>query len=1022
MMSTTRTRDVWVVACLVWAGLGLTLIKNVGLESAVWLVMGTATAVLVTVSVQQRRPWGRLAWLAVAFGVLATTAGQYFWDADQAVPNPTGDLLRDGAFVAVAALALCIALVAMSLHRSSVSDASGWLDSALVFFTLLMVSSEFILYPIWYSPHIDRGHAVALVGVAFLGLLLATAAARLWFVTDFAVNRSLRVLVIAILIMLFGVGFLAAIDLAGPTAGSMANQFQIDRITAWAFFTLVGVAVTDPSVRRPPAGDIDKGLVTRGRAMALISVTVLVPPGLLFVHLDQSNYLASTAFVVETALLALLLGLRVNLLIVRYREAVRREQVLREVNAALMRVTRSEEISRDISDWSARLVEQSGVTCMIGTDSALAASGIGALGARVRGADGKRSFRTVVSVPGSLPARSIVVDTPGPVPTSSLAALAVLGQSVGMALERLALARRIVERATAQRLDLLLHNSSDVICLVDSVGVVRYMTEAIRDLTARGPSGFVGTQWADLFSEPALARQLLERARSSGEAAAELALSPDQQGEETLRTVEANASWLATEQQFVVTQHDITERYVLQQELAYQAFHDDLTGLKNRSVFREELERASARSRRSKRSFAVLMMDIDDFKAINDSLGHPFGDQVLRVVAGRLVECVREEDTPVRLGGDEFAAVLESTNTDTDALAVAHRILDRLREPTVVAGTEIVIGASIGVCVSDGNTNPEDLERDADLALYDAKNAGKGRVSVFRADMHAVALNRMSITRELRGAVDRGEIEVRYQPIVELTTGALAGFEALVRWDHPTRGKLLPDAFVSYAEDSGEIIVIGAHVISQAIADLGSWHRRFPDHAGLRLAINLSGKQLQDSLVSETIAVGLHENQVDPRSLVVEVTETVLLPGASLAATQLASMHDRGVSVYIDDFGTGWSSLQYLRTLPVSGLKLAGEFVTSLPGTADVSLVRSIHRMSAALGLDEPIAEGVETAAQRDALVAVGFKLAQGYLFAVPLTRAEIDDRLPQWQPVEWLPGTPLQVPLPRSGHAPRRS
>lgn len=1018
-MPTTRTRDVWVAACLVWAGLALSLIGNTELESALWIIMGGATGILVVVSVVQRRPWGRFAWLLIAFGVLTATAGQYFWSLDQVGrPIATDHLLRDGALATCAAVALCVAVVIMSMHRSSISDASGWLDSALVFIALLMTSSEFILYPIWFSTEINRPSAVILICVVAVSLLLATSTARLWFVTDITVNRSLRVLAAGISIMLFGIGLLAAIDLATEPIGSLSAQFQIDHLTMWAFFALVGVAVTEPSVRRPPAGEVDKGLVTRGRAMTLITVTVLVPPGLLILHLGDSHFLGSREFVAETAVLAILLGLRVNHLIKRYREAVRREQVLREVNAALMRVTRSDEISRDISDWSARLVEQSGVTCMIGTDAALAASGIGRLGSRVRTAAGDHNYRTVVAVPGSRPPRSIVLDTPEPIPASTLAGLAVLGQSVGMALERLTLARRLVERATAQRLELLLHNSSDVICLVDAAGVVRYMTEAVRDLTGRAPRTFVGTPWAELFADPPAARLLLDRARGSGEASGELRLASGDESSDPFTTLEANATWLETEEQFVVTQHDITERHVLQQELAYLAFHDELTGLKNRAVFREELASASARSRRSGQSFAVLMLDLDDFKAINDSLGHPFGDQVLRVVASRLLECLRDEDTPVRLGGDEFAAVLESTESESDALAVADRVLTKLSEPTVVFGTDVVVRASIGLAVSDGGTSPAELERDADLALYDAKNAGKGRVSLFRADMHAVALNRMSIMRELRGAVDRGEIEVRYQPIVELATGALAGVEALVRWNHATRGELLPDAFVPYAEESGEIIPIGAAVIARAVADLAAWQQRFPAHANLRMAINLSGRQLQDTLVSETIAHQLQHAGVNPRSLLVEVTETVLLPGESEAAAQLVNMRDQGVSVYIDDFGTGWSSLQYLRSLPVNGLKLAGEFVTNLPGSADLSLVRSIHRMSEALGLDEPIAEGVETAAQRDALVAVGFKLAQGFLFAVPLTHDELEARLPKWAPAGWQVGRPLTVPVPRTKHS----
>lgn len=1017
-MTRRRLREFWVIFCVAWAGWVLLRIDRQVENLVLWLILGLATITMIIVSVAKNRPWASWAWMTLAAAIPIGGAGLILRALQPAgIWGPFDGAMRDLALLSAALVALIAATAGLSRQRRWAVESTGWLDAGLVFCVLLLPASEFLLFPIWLSTQLPTTEIVLLTLVAVLALLLLTMAARLWFVSDGSINLASRLLCGGIGSLVLSAMVTFAMDLARGPDDLLPALIRVDGFGAWAFLILVGLAVSDQTVRRPPVGNVNRGLIRRGRAMMLITFSVLVPPILLIVHVEGSQFRGSGYFAVATALLALLLGLRVNLLVLGYRDAIRREQVLREINASLMHVTHLEDISRHISRWSALLVEQDHVTCMIGTESELGAVGVGGLATRVKEGRSNTHYRIVVAVPGSSPARRLVVDTPKPVNPESMAALAVLGQNIGMALERLSLSRRLVERATAQRLELLLHNASDVIALVGSDGITRYLTAAIEEMTGRPPGEYTGHPWSSMFDDPALAQALLSRARTQGEGGESAGdLSITLADHPLALRLEVNVAWIDQESQFVVTHHDVTERHALQQELEYRAFHDELTGLKNRAVFREQLDRAAARARRSHRSFAVLMLDLDDFKSINDTLGHPFGDEVLRLVAKRLMECMREGDTPVRLGGDEFAAVLESTDSGAAAQLVAERLLDRIAQPARIAGNQLNLRASVGVALSDGSATPEELERDVDIALYDAKFSGKGRVSVYSSAIHDMSMNRISITNDLRNAVERGEIAIRYQPIIDLNDGSIAGVEALVRWQHPEKGELLPNAFLGYAEECGEIGPIGQFVIRQSIADLAGWHRRHPQHRDLRLCVNLSSNQLRDQHVRDAILSSLDEHGIGPSQLVIEVTETVLLPGEGSPADHLRLLHNRGISIYIDDFGTGWSSLQYLRSLPVSGLKVAGDFVANLPDPLDLSLVRSICQLSAALRLENPIAEGVETEQQREALLSIGFRLAQGFLLAMPEKAKDMESMLARTPPASWIASYDRQIAGLRPG------
>ncbi len=416
------------------------------------------------------------------------------------------------------------------------------------------------------------------------------------------------------------------------------------------------------------------------------------------------------------------------------------------------------------------------------------------------------------------------------------------------------------------------------------------------------------------------------------------------------------------------------------ERLAYQAFHDPLTGLANRSLLMDRLEHAQARARRRTDSLAVLFMDLDDFKVINDSLGHVVGDRLLVGVAERLSSCVRPQDTVARLGGDEFVALLEDLGDEGDAVRVAERIIEELRIPFAVDGNTLHTSASLGIAFD--SASGEDLLRAADTAMYRAKARGKGRYEIFEQDMHHRAVQRLRLENDLRAALHVGGLAVYYQPKVNLHTGEVAGVEALLRWQHPALGMLLPKDFLPLAEQTGLIVPIGKWVLREACRRARKWRKSRRGQAPLLVCVNLSVKQLgQTDFVAEV----LEETGLAPADLMLEITEDTVMEDAQYAISALEDLKRMGVKLAIDDFGTGHSSLSYLKRLPVDYLKIDRSFIERLgEDTKEAEIVSSTLALARALGL-KAIAEGVETTAQLDRLKKMGCDLAQGNLFSAPL-------------------------------------
>ena len=572
-----------------------------------------------------------------------------------------------------------------------------------------------------------------------------------------------------------------------------------------------------------------------------------------------------------------------------------------------------------------------------------------------------------------------------------LATIRVYRQIIGARHRAQLLAERAAQEA---RFCALVQRSSDVVIVVDAHGVTRYVSPAVTPVLGWPPERALGKAMADLvhLDDAGAARALI----------ADAGKRRDVTPSAVLRIRHAAGDWRHIEivgtgrlddpsvRGIVLNTHDVSDRTLLEAELTHQAYYDPLTGLVNRGRFRALVEDALNRAEGSRSSVAILYLDLDRFKNVNDSFGHADGDQMLIETGERLRNATRGLDTVARLGGDEFAILLGNVRNDADAITIADRVTNVMRRPFKLRGGEAVAGVSIGIARGEAGCDADDLLRNADVAMHVGKRGQKGQYMLFRPEMYTDVRHRFTLESELRRDIETERLALHFQPVIDLRTERIAGVEALVRWPHDERGPLSPDSFIPLADETGLIVPLGRWVLREACRQGAAWRMMLPNGAPFTVAVNVSARQLEHAELTDDIAAALADSGLPPQHLMVEITEGAVARDSSAALARLRTLKSLGILLAVDDFGMGYSSLSSLERYPIDVLKIDKLFVSHVG--ADESR-RSLARMIVALGDAlslRTVAEGVERAEQAAALATMGCNYVQGYYYSRPVPPSEI--------------------------------
>lgn len=1004
-------------------------------RAPLWALIGLSSAVAVVAGSQVNRPAHRWPWWVLAAGLITFVAGDTYYNvleqyfhASNPFPSPS-----DASYLATYPL-FAIGLSGLVHYRWAGHDLPSLLDAMIFTAALALPVWVYLVQPLTQLDGLTWQQRAISIAYPLGDVLVLALLARLLTLSSVdGHNRSVQLLVIGTVTLLgFDIAYgILQLNSSWQT-GTALDAGWIIFYTAWAQAALhpdmAQLTAAEPQRRALPA--------PRRRLLLLAAATLIAPGILLYEGLTRKAHDASV-IAAFSGLLFLLVILRLSALVVAHRSAVTRELTLRRAAASLVSAVRPGQVAQSCEAAVDRLLGTAvgHRTLLLPAERAaeLAQYHGRIVAAREldidTGPDAADTVLVCLMIPpdrpyGDVPGVLLVAGPVGPL-SETRSSLEILASHAGLAMERVSLRQEIVRRESEAYFRTLVRNTSDVILIVEDDDTIRYASPSAAGVF--GTADVVGACLPDLVDPRDRNRAVreLRAVRESGPRATHDHWWVRRRNGRV--EVEVRCSDFRDERTvngLVVTLRDVTEQRRLAHELTQRAFHDSLTGLPNRTLLLERIERALLRGRRESSLTCLLFIDLDDFKLVNDTLGHSAGDHLLVSVGNRLSKTLRRTDTAARLGGDEFAVLMEDAREPLDAELLAAQVIQTLARPFHVASESVTVSASVGVATARDSTDADELLGHADLALYAAKAAGKRQWRRFQPLLHTRMVERHDLQSRLARAVEGNEFALRYQPVVDITAGEVVGFEALIRWPQALSRPVPPEQFISMAEETGHIAVLGAWVLENAVNDIAALQRLPGPAVPPYVSVNVSARQFRDVGFLDQVDQALRTPGLAPGSLQLELTETVLLRRDTQIQAVLRSLKELGVHIAVDDFGTGFSSLRYLRDFPLDALKIDKTFIDDITRDAQqVALVEGIVRIADTLGL-QVIAEGIEEPAQRDLLAAMGCRFGQGFLFARPMTVQQSERVLRQHQgrcPAPAVAPGPARVPVARTEDGERR-
>ncbi len=995
-----------------------------GLHVEAWGLIGLSGVVAIVAGVVINRPARKAPWLLLAGANLSFTAGQVsFLVMTQiiktTVPFPS---FADVLYLVTYPL-YAVGLLIFIWWRTPDRDRRSLIDALILTVGLALLSWIYLILPYVHNPGLTWLQKS--VAIAYpLGDVLVLAMIARMLVPGTGRNRSVYLLTLGTVGMLASDALFGLLQLYG--SGSFHSGTIVD--LGWAvFYVAWGAAALQPSMSELTQPVSQQHAETSPVRLTVLMLASLIAPAVLFIQSLADRNRDDSVIAVFSALLYLLVLSRLWDVAASHRRALGRERAVRLAGASLASAVTVLEAATTVrgaaialldprSPGEALLVMRDGGKVRAVATAADDSPRMNQLAEftetylpRLDGSQplflaatalGERATELLPGCDGILLCPITLKERPSGDPLIGVlavfgeqrtladmsATLEILAQQAALAVERAMLSQEVIRRGSEAYFRTLVQDTSDAILIIGDDGKVRYATPSATSIF--GDIGVEGACLWDLAQERDEVVRALARMR---EHAGRVSYYEDMRitrRDDVVVQVQVRCSDLrldSTVGGLVLTLRDVTAQRQLEAELKHRAFHDALTGLPNRLLFQDRAADGLVRTQRDGTTVGVLFVDLDDFKVVNDTMGHSVGDELLVAAGTRLSAVVRDSDTVARLGGDEFALLIENAADAETVDAFAERIVQAFGEPFALADGSVVSTATVGVATTRDSADVDELLRHADLALYAAKAAGKRQWRRYQAVLGAGMVRRREVQAALEDAVKNSAFTLAYQPIVSLTDGEIAGFEALVRWPHPEWGMMQPGQFIELAEETGHIVPLGSWVLGQAVADIVKWMRRGPRQAPLYVSVNVSARQFRDPGFVDGVRRVLAETGLAPSALILELTESVLLRRDERVYADLMELKLIGVKLAIDDFGTGYSSLSYLRELPIDVLKIDKSFVDGI-GTSQqrLALVEGIIRIAGTLHLNV-IAEGIETEVQRDLLVSMGCQFGQGYLLAMPV-------------------------------------